>query len=123
MSDNLSENGLVSQWIPAWEFLDDDMMIMYNTFHSVFPYVYVYKLENDDAAQLIFIGSNKEVEIPQHNLYLFNQDDVKYTNTILNTDDKPYLEFSTAYNLYNPLGDEIIYFEFKDPLILERLND
>lgn len=123
MSDNLSENGLVSQWIPAWEFLDKDMMIIYNTFHSVFPYVYVYKLENDDAAQLIFIGSNKEVKIPQHDLYLFNQDDVKHTNTIINTDDKPYLEFSTAYNLYNPLGDETIYFEFKDPSILERMND
>ena len=123
MSDNLSENGLVSQWIPAWEFIDDDMMIIYNTFHSVFPYVYVYKMESDDAAQLIFIGSKKEVNIPKHDLYLFNQDDVNDTNTILNTDDKPILEFSTAYRLYNSINDETIYFDFKDPSILEQLNN
>ena len=122
MADNVSENGLVSQWIPAWELVDEDMMIIYNTFHSVFPYVYVYAMESNSFAQLIFIGSQKELNMPEHELYLFNQDDVNDINTELNTDDKPLIEFSTAYNLYSPPSDTTIYFPFKDEFLSDKFN-
>ena len=122
MADNVSENGLVSQWIPAWEFVDKDMMIIYNTFHSVFPYVYVYAMESNDFAQLIFIGSPNELNIPEHELYLFNQDDVSDVITELNTDDKPLIEFSTAYNLYSPPYNTTIYFPFKDEFLYNKFN-
>jgi len=123
MYDDLSDNGLVSQWVPAWEITDDNMMIMYNTFHSVFPYVYVYKMEQDSMSQLIFIGSKNELKIPQDALYLFNQNDVKDYNTILNTDDKPILEFFSGYHLYDPLEPSTINFPFKDPSLYDRLNN
>ena len=122
MSDNLSEIGLVSQWVPAWELKNDDAMIMYNTFHSVFPYVYVYQMEQDSVNQLIFIGSKHELKLPRQDLYLFNQNDILDYDTILNTDDRPVLEFSTAYSLYHDLEPNLIYFKLKDPSLLEKLD-
>jgi len=44
--DSTSENGLVAQWIPVYELTNTDFHIMYNTFHSVFPYVYGYDYGN-----------------------------------------------------------------------------
>jgi len=102
LSNRLTENGLVSQWVPAWELPDENFMIFYNTFHSVFPYVYAYYMEPDNAAQLIFIGSQKPIEIPNHDLYLFNHEDIREIETELNTDDKPIIEFATGLNLYVP---------------------
>jgi len=123
MHDNLSDNGLVSQWVPAWELTRDDMLIMYNTFHSVFPYVYVYQMEPNDMSQLIFVGSKKELKLVENELYLFNQNDVKDNNAPLNTDDKPILEFNSGYNLYYPLERTSIYFTFKDPALYDQLNN
>jgi len=79
-------------------------------------------MESNDFSQLIFIGSQKELNIPEHELYLFNQDDVNDINTELNTDDKPIIEFSTAYNLYSPPSDTTIYFPFKDKFLYDKFN-
>jgi len=100
LSDRLTENGLVSQWVPAWELPDDNFMIFYNTFHSVFPYVYVYYMVPDNFSQLIFIGSQKSIEVTIDELYLFNHKDLREVETELNTDDKPIIEFATALSLY-----------------------
>ncbi len=75
-------------------------MIFYNTFHSVFPYVYVYYMEPDYLGQLIFIGSQKPIEIRDNELYLFNHKDMREIETELNTDDKPIIEFASALSLY-----------------------
>ncbi len=100
LNSRLTENGLVSQWVPAWELPDKNFMIFYNTFHSVFPYVYVYQMEPDSYLQLIFIGSQKPIEIKNNELYLFNHKDMREIETELNTDDKPIIEFATALSLY-----------------------
>jgi len=101
LNNRLTENGLVSQWVPAWELPDKNFMIFYNTFHSVFPYVYVYYMEPDRLEQLIFIGSQKPIEIPSHELYLFNHEDFREIETELNTDNKPIIEFASALSLYD----------------------
>lgn len=101
LSNSVTENGLVAQWIPVYELYDDDnLLIMYNTFHSVFPYVYVYSMEPGDSSQLIFIGSKNELTVEENIEYLFDQDDVLETKTELNTDDKPIIEFETAKSFY-----------------------
>ncbi len=120
LSNRLTENGLVSQWVPAWKLPGKNFMIFYNTFHSVFPYVYVYYMEPDNISQLIFIGSQKPIEIGNNELYLFNHEDLNEIETELNTDDKPIIEFATALNLYSPDTTTVIIPSKED--VLEILN-
>jgi len=117
LNSRLTENGLVSQWVPAWELPDKNYMIFYNTFHSVFPYVYVYYMEPDDLGQQIFIGSQKPIEIKDNELYLFNHQDVRDIETELNTDDKPLIEFATALSLYVPESVGIVHIPLKEGVL------
>jgi len=108
INSRLTENGVVSQWVPIYEMTLDDVNIFYNTFHSVFPYVYVYSMETDNVRQLVFIGSQKELEIKDSWFYLQSHEDITFVETELNTDDRPTLEFTTAINFQNPnQNDEI----------------
>ncbi len=100
LDNHITENGIVVIWVPAFEMTVNDFHILYNTFHSVFPYVHIYQQEIG-SPQLMFIGSQNELEIIDKNLYIINEKQVPYVETPLNTDDKPILEFSTAFNLYN----------------------
>jgi len=108
INSRLSENGIVSQWVPIYEMTLDDVNIFYNTFHSVFPYVYVYSMETDNVRQLVFIGSQKEIKIKENWFYLQSHKDIAFVETELNTDDRPTLEFSTAINFQNPNQDDEI---------------
>jgi len=117
LNSRLTENGLVSQWVPVWELPDKNFMVFYNTFHSVFPYVYVYYMEPDNFSALIFIGSQKPIEIPNNDLYLFNHEDLIEVETELNTDDKPILEFVTALNLYVPSSELTVNIPVKDGVL------
>jgi len=121
LSNSVTELGVVAQWIPVYELAGDEAMIMYNTFHSVFPYVYVYQMEPGKTTQLIFIGSQHELKIKENNLYLFNQDDVKDVKTELNTDNKPIIEFATANSLYRAVN-EPVRFAFNNEEIYKKLN-
>jgi spermidine synthase len=121
LSNSVTNNGVVVQWIPVYELAGDEVMIMYNTFHSVFPYVYVYSMEPDKSTQLIFIGSNHELKIKDDELYLFNQDDVKNVKTEINTDNKPIIEFATANSLYDSVNRSISL-TFSNEDIYEKLN-
>jgi spermidine synthase len=115
INNRLSENGILSQWVPIYEMTLDDVNIFYNTFHSVFPYVYVYSLETDNVRQLVFIGSQNEIKIKENLYYLQSHKDITLVETELNTDNRPYLEFATAINFQNPnQNDEIkrIMFEW-----------
>jgi len=120
LSNRLTENGLVSQWMPVFDMKDKDFVIIYNTFHSVFPYVYVYLMEPNDYGQLIFIGSQKPLEIKNDELYFFNHDDIIEEETELNTDDKPILEFSTALNLYQTESIPSITIKLKESTTLKK---
>lgn len=121
LSNSITETGVVAQWIPIYELKDDEVMIMYNTFHSVFPYVYVYAMEPGSSTQLIFIGSKHELKIKETELYLFNQDDVMNVKTELNTDNKPIIEFATANSLYGSTN-EPVRFAFNNEDIYKKLN-
>ena len=104
----LSENGLLSYWVPVFYMNEDDFNIMYNTFHSVFPYVYIYKIETG-LQQLLFIGSQKPLEIDDPTYYLLNHEKIPQINTELNTDDKPVLQFSTSVNVYNTYNSQKVH--------------
>jgi len=122
LSNSVTENGLVAQWIPVYElYADDNLLIMYNTFHSVFPYVYVYSMEPNESSQLIFIGSKNELVVEENIEYLFDQDDVLETKTELNTDDKPIIEFETAKSFYYK-GVESINFPFISQEISDKMG-
>ncbi len=122
LSNNITENGLVAQWIPVYELhAEDSLLIMYNTFHSVFPYVYVYTMETGDSSQLIFIGSQHELKIEESDDYIFNQDDVVNIKTELNTDNKPIIEFTTIDALYSKSKNPI-NFPFNNEDVYEKLN-
>ena len=107
LDSSLTENGLVAQWMPLYEMNGNDFFIFYNTFHSVFPYVYGFEMEEGERSQIILIGSKKPLDIPENNLYIFSHEDVLEKETIFNTDDLPNLEFSVARNIYDPPALEI----------------
>jgi len=101
LSEHLNENGLVSQWVPNFELTQEDFTILYNTFHEVFPHIYVYRMENGDDAQWVMIGSKKPLLVKDNDLFLFDNEELKIESSVLNTDDKPVLEFAVARNIYD----------------------
>ena len=112
LESHLTERGIVSQWVPIFEMNLEDFKIFYNTFHSVFPYVYIYKMK-PNSFEILFVGSKKPLEIRESFFYLLSSEQIPEFDTVLNTDDKPILEFSTAKNIYN-----------EDPkLILKKIEE
>jgi len=96
-------------WIrlPIFYMDGDDFNITYNTFHAVFPHVYIYKMETG-LNQLLFVGSQKPLEIDDPSFYLIDHEKIPVIQTELNTDDKPILEFSTSVNVYNTHNQKAI---------------
>lgn len=101
LEQRISENGIVTQWVPNFELTEEDFNILYNTFHSVFQYVYIYQMEPNDDSQWIMIGSKKSLDVKENELFLYNSEEIEVPPTILSTDDKPVLEFSSALNIYD----------------------
>jgi len=107
LNNQLTENGVVSQWVPIFEMTTEDFHMFYNTFNSVFPYVYAYQMERDNLTQIIIIGSQKELKIKENDLYLFSNSQLERVDTELNTDDRPFIEFSSALQIYNKVPHPI----------------
>jgi len=105
LKSKLTDNGLLSQWVPVYEMTLYDLQVFYNTFHSVFPYVYIYQMEESYDAQLVFIGSQKKLDLNQSDLYVTSYEKLPDVITILNTDDKPSIEFSSGMNIYDLYKD------------------
>jgi spermidine synthase len=100
LNSRLSENGVVAQWVPLFEMTKQDWHIFYNTFHSVFPNVYIFRVSEENLGELIVLGSQIPLEIDDKSNYLGSHKDVNPIETILNTDDRNTLEFSTALNQF-----------------------
>ena len=100
LNSRITDRGIVSQWVPIFEMTLDDWYIFYNTFHSVFPNVYIFKLSTTGLDELIIIGSQQPLEIEEQERYLGSHDKFNPIETILNTDDHNTLEYSTALNQY-----------------------
>lgn len=100
LSNRVSENGLVSQWVPSYLLSEEEGNIFFNTFNSVFPHIYIIALQDVGFRnEHIFIGSQKPLEIQEGIEYLDGKD-APVSDTVLNTDDRNVLEFKTALNLY-----------------------
>ena len=63
----------------------------------------------ENADQFFFIGSNKKLEIFIKNFYIASEKEIPQIDTVINTDDRPVLEFSTSLNLYH--DDSRLLFE------------
>ena len=100
LNNRITDRGIVSQWVPIFEMTLDDWYIFYNTFHSVFPYVYIFKLSTIGLDELIIVGSHHTLEIKEQARYLGSHERFNPIETILNTDDHNTLEYSTALNQY-----------------------
>lgn len=105
-NNSLTENGIAVQWVPFYEMKATDVYIFFNTFNSVFPYVYAYQMEPGVLGHIIFLGSQKPLQLPENDLYMFDHDSLIPRETILSTDDNNFIEFSIARNIYNPPTDE-----------------
>jgi len=100
LNNRITDRGVVSQWVPIFEMTLDDWYIFYNTFNSVFPNVYIFKLSTIELDELIIIGSQQPLEIAEQEHYLGSHKRFNPIDTILNTDDHNTLEYSTALNQY-----------------------
>jgi len=100
LNSRLTDKGIVAQWVPTFEMTEDDFFILYNTFHSVYPYAYLYRMEPGSEMQWVLIGSQSPLNIPESELYKMSYDKIKEIETILNTDDRPVIEFNVARNIY-----------------------
>ena len=101
LKSRLTDEGIVSQWVPLFEMSLNDWNIFYNTFHSVFPYVYIFQSNDGDNPQtLAMLGSQKPLEIDEQTHYLTSHETFEPVDTIINTDDHNTLQFSSALNLY-----------------------
>ena len=101
LDESTTKNGLVAQWIPVYLSTTYDFYTLYNTFHSVFPFVYGYEMESGSDQQLIIIGSKVALDEYENDLFLFDQSTIKKLDTEINTDDKPILEFNISKHLYD----------------------
>ena len=106
LKGRLTDRGIVSQWVPIFEMTRDDWYIFYNTFHSVYPYVYIFKLSVTGLEELIIVGSQQPLEIEDQISFLGSHEKFNPIETILNTDDHNTLEFSTALNHYRKYTPE-----------------
>ena len=101
LNSRLTEKGIVTQWVPIFEMEEDDFWILYNTFHIVFPHVYLYQMEPDSDMQWVLVGSQNPLKVPETELFKVSSEKIKEIKTVLNTDDRPVLEFSVARNIYD----------------------
>jgi len=62
---------------------------------------------------LLFIGSNKELEIIDKNFYIVSEKEIPQVDTIINTDDKPVLEFLISLYLYND-NPRLLFEKFRE---------
>lgn len=105
ISSRLTDDGLASVWVPVYLMNMDDFYVFYNTFHAVFPHVYIYE-KSGESREMIFIGSKMPLT-KGNQLYQLSDKDIVYKKTDLDTDDRPLLEFSSAKNIYRPNTTEI----------------
>lgn len=128
-ANKLTENGILSIWVPLWALSLDDFRMIINTFYSVLPHTTVWYTSNFDSKQVHLIGSKKKLcidfalwlkrmedvriqqdlrEVRLDNPYklldalVMTEDDVgKYVaGAKLNTENRPHLEFSAPKSWY-----------------------
>lgn len=124
---SLNDDGLMLQWVPFYSYSESDFKTTLATFASAFPYVTVWS--PGESHDVLLVGSkipqqfdfekvsqriksekvqadldsaaiNNGENLLGH--YLFDQESLKKMvgKTDINTDDRPILEYSSAFSLY-----------------------
>ncbi|MDI6817095.1 MAG: fused MFS/spermidine synthase [Actinomycetota bacterium] len=64
VADHLNDDGVYCQWVPRYVMRDEDMLMMFKTFTSVFPRTYVWgsNYGASDAQDVLMIGVNGDLE-------------------------------------------------------------
>lgn len=117
VKSRLTEDGVFAQWLPGYLLSEEDRKVMIRTFGSVFPNTYVWYVVNSN--DIIFVGSNSSLLEPRdiferiekrekakgmwgsYQLWLRPEDVrmiVKEEGKV-NSDDRPFLEFTTSRNM------------------------
>jgi spermidine synthase len=118
-ASKLNPEGVFCQWLPYYLLTDADVNMMVKTFASEFQYVYVWAVKH--SLDILLVGSNtpfaygtEEIMERVNNLnntlfpitFVLSKDPdqvrefvSRNSNTIMNTDDRPLLEFHVAKNL------------------------
>lgn len=65
--DKLKENGIICSWVQSYSLSPEDFQMAVNTFHSVFPYVTVWKAGRGN--DYLMIGSLHEMEIDPNTIF------------------------------------------------------
>jgi spermidine synthase len=117
VKNRLTERGVFAQWLPGYLFSRKERELMIRTFGLVFPHTYAWQVmpTND----IILLGSDSPLILPgdiferiekrekaegllrNYRLWL-SPDDVKRMvdrGGIVNTDDRPFIEFAAARNM------------------------
>ena len=120
--DRLKNGGLMAQWLPLYQLSTEDLKVIMATFSRIFPHVTVWYGDiNSAKPTLLLLGSESPIKIDMTQLqdkmrqegivsdiiekdnpfafmsfFIMNEKGVsKFTEGAeLNTDDKPYIEFS-----------------------------
>jgi spermidine synthase len=113
----LTEKGVFAQWLPGYLLSENDNKVMIRTFGSVFPYTYVWHVLSTN--DIILLGSNRALTPPEavyeridarekakglwrnYRLWLTPEDVRRMVEKggVVNTDDRPVLEFVAARNM------------------------
>lgn len=130
---SLDEGGVIVQWLPAYLLEEQDVLMMYRTFESVFPGAYVWSSQPVGSATDLFLIGVKEptesktqeeaserakgalgalgVEGVPLTLYASPEtfaEDLASTPAVMNTDDRPLLEFRVIESLVEQLEQPIM---------------
>lgn len=102
IKSRLSDNGIIAQWYPYWAMPQYEADVFLNTFKTVFPYTLAYEMEVGSVSQVILIGSLTPIEpdLKIDGLMPIDWDRLESLELPLNTDDRPVVEFSSAYKLF-----------------------
>ncbi|OGV96574.1 MAG: hypothetical protein A3I04_06105 [Nitrospinae bacterium RIFCSPLOWO2_02_FULL_39_110] len=120
--DKLKNNGFMAQWLPLYQLSTEDLKVIMATFSKVFPHVTVWYGDiNSVKPTLLLLGSESPLKIDMEHLqekmrqkgvisdiierdnpfafmsfFIMDENGISkfIEGAVLNTDDKPYIEFS-----------------------------
>jgi len=86
VAKHLNKDGMYCQWVPRYIMRDDDMLMMFKTFTSVFPNTYVwgsnYGANQAQDVLMIGINGNKKLDVKQiaENVRKVGRDKLKFSS-------------------------------------------
>jgi len=86
--DRLSENGIISTWIPLFHLNPDNLKILLHTINSVFPHISIWFTTNFNNKHAILMGSQQKISIDVRELLeAMNKPNIKLSLAEVDLDD------------------------------------